>query len=1844
QSTTHVYSTWGNLDVVLTVTDINGCNESFVREINIAQPPVADFSYSPVVCDSMQFTDLSTSPAGYNLVQWFWDFGDGVGTSTLQNPSYQYPSNTTPGGEVFMVTLTVVADSNGFICSDSIVLPVTVPSLPDIFYTFTPDPTCLGDTTFFYGESGFPIDVWQWDFDDGNFSNDQDATHIFTTTGDYDVVLTITDTNLCQNTLVNTVRVNDIPTVSFTVSDSVSCHGNQIGFISTVSSNVETWFWDFDDGSFSNDQNPVHYFPQGGNYNVSLTVTDSAGCSATFTDDVLILPGPTADFSYQNITCSSVLFTDLSTAPTGYTVTEWLWDFGDGFTSNIQNPSHSYTLGIGTYDVTLIVTADSSNYSCQDTIVQTIYTPGLPSVFFTWTPEPTMLGDLTSFFGTSGNTIIDWYWDFGDGNFATTQDATHTFATVGSFTVELTVTDIDGCQNSVIHQVTVTSIPELDFSWNYSCEGSPVQFTVLDPPTDLPAVVSFSWDFGDGGISDQQDPEHVYVTSGTYNVSLTIIDTMAATNTVVKQITVNPLPISLFSIGSQTCQGNDVSFTDYSTTQTGYITEWFWDFGDGNTQTVIFPNSGDVTHQYAATGNYVVTLTITNSDSCSNSSQNSVTILPSPTAMFTNTEGCQSTPIDFTDQSTQNGGGSIISWAWDFDDPGSGSDNTSTLQNPTHLFSSSGSFDVLLVVENVNGCIDSITMSVTVEANPEVDFTWDNACVDADVEFTSDYTGGDATYSWTFGDGGTSNLPNPTYSYTTPGDYTVTLTITTTLGCVASSSHTVEIHPLPNANFAHTGPACLNQEVEFTNLSTSPNGTIDTWVWDFGDGTTVTINAPASPDVTHLYANDGTFDVVLTVTDVEGCESSVTKQVIVVNSPIADFTYDESCYNEPVIFTDISTTNSGTDIQSWYWDFGDPASGTNNTSNLQNPSHVFTSPGTYTTTLIIVSTFGCSDTTTKDVEVEELPFAEIGMLDDSICLGELAEFTGTGSDISTWYWEFGDGGTSIEQNPSYMYAQTGIYIVSLTVTGTGTDQCTYTTDTTITVNDAPQADFSYENTCLGDSTYFTDLSYSQYGFISEWLWDFGDGSTSTLEDPSHVYLTNDDFQVTLIVTDNFGCSDTLSQWIQVFGSPIPSFSWDQVCDPVGQVNFFDQSTPGLDNSPIVGWEWHLDDGYFSTEIDPSYIYSIIDTCYTVTLTVTDNNGCYSTDTNTQVCLHGELEVDFTTDVVCENQSTLFTATYSPGSDSVASYSWNFNDGTPIVSTYYDTITHIFPNAGMYIVELTALDTNDCVATIYKEVMVDSLPTAQFTYDQGSCENPTEFTDISLGGGEFIQSWYWDFGDLTSSDNTSTLQNPTHMYPPNDSTYIVKLVITNFNGCMDSIEQQVFVDPCLIAGFVIPDTACARYEMCFRDTSSVASSTSQVSEWRWDFGDGTTYNYTTYDEYVCHTFSQAGDYPVELVILANIGGTTYSDTVTKMVRVNPTPVAIMDYTNGCFGDTTMFYDASASYGAPIIYYHWDLGDPNTSVDTSLMQDTMYVYPDYGTYYPELIVQNEFTCSDTIGDTITIYKLPTAEFSFEEQCMSYYTYFTDESTNDSSSISSWYWDFGHGTFPGDTSIDQDPVFIYDTTGVYTTSLIVTDANGCIDSTSRDIDIWPIPQTNFVVIDTNQQGQIYLDNLSQGGVDYYWDFDYDYGVSTTEKSPIHQYEVDGSYDIMLVSYNEYNCPDTMHQIYDLLFRNLFVPNAFIPSSSDQELRTFLPKGINLRSYTIEIYSSWGNRVFESTELNDGTPAEGWDGTYKDEPLPTGSYIWRISAVFEDGEYWKGTDNGDGNTGTSGTITLIR
>ena len=324
QNITHIYNSWGNLDVILTTYDANGCSESTLQTFVIAQPPIADFTYDIIICDSIQFNDISTSADGYNLVTWYWEFGDGA-TSDLQNPKHQYPHSTTPGGEIYSVNLFVVADSNGFVCSDSIAIDVVVPEIPDIFFTFTPDPTCFGDTTSFFGESGYQIDQWLWNFDDGSFSSNQYANHLFADTGVYNVGLNILDTNGCVNNLVQVLRVNPIPDVSFTMDNAVICHENAVSFFGDGSSNVEIWYWDFDDGTFSYEQNPIHYFTSGGTYEVSLTITDSTGCGNSISQDVLVLPAPVADFSFAAVLCNTVAFTDLSSTPVGYNLTHWAW-------------------------------------------------------------------------------------------------------------------------------------------------------------------------------------------------------------------------------------------------------------------------------------------------------------------------------------------------------------------------------------------------------------------------------------------------------------------------------------------------------------------------------------------------------------------------------------------------------------------------------------------------------------------------------------------------------------------------------------------------------------------------------------------------------------------------------------------------------------------------------------------------------------------------------------------------------------------------------------------------------------------------------------------------------------------------------------------------------------------------------------------------------------------------------------------------------------------------------------------------------------------------------------------------------------------------------------------------------------------------------------------------------------------------------------------------------------------------------------------------------------------------------------------------------------------------------
>lgn len=502
-----------------------------------------------------------------------------------------------------------------------------------------------------------------------------------------------------------------------------------------------------------------------------------------------------ADFSYNLIACNTFQFTDMSTPPPGYNLIEWFWSFGDGVMSTQPNPVHFFNTG-GFYNVTLTVTADSVGYSCTDAITYTVQVPNVPTVYFTWDPQLAQIGELISFFGASGNQITSWEWDFDDGMYGNDQNIVHSYYNEGDYNVSLTVTDINGCSSGTSQVVTVGITPAVDFYFSSPCLNEPVQFTVDESVTDIGAVSVFDWNFGDGATSNNQNPTHIYSNPGTYQIILTIVDTLGLSNSVSHEVELYPLPTANFEF-YQACLGSTTQFTDYSVAASGYITTWEWDFGDGTTQTVNHPDDPDVEHIYINTWTFAVTLTVTTSDGCQNTVIRQVQVSESPLAEFNWEDACYGMPIPFYDLTSS--GLDIISRYWDFGDTASGSSNTSVSQNPNHVFSAPGNYTVTLVVTNVAGCDDTISHDLTAEELPDVSMTIsnDHPEINEPVQFMGVSSSNISTWFWDFGDGGSAITQNPEYLYNAYGQYLVSLTVTDLDGCENETSQMIHVYPPP---------------------------------------------------------------------------------------------------------------------------------------------------------------------------------------------------------------------------------------------------------------------------------------------------------------------------------------------------------------------------------------------------------------------------------------------------------------------------------------------------------------------------------------------------------------------------------------------------------------------------------------------------------------------------------------------------------------------------------------------------------------------------------------------------------------------------------------------------------------------------------------------------------------------------------------------------------------------------------------------------------------------------------------------------------------------------------------
>jgi PKD repeat protein len=1863
--------------VALTLTGISSAPCSGAATDNmiliIRQSPLAEAGNDGLICQGEQYVIADAMAYDYASVIWT---STGTGTflngSTLNATYIPSPADIAAGS----VTLTLVASNPP--CADA-TDSQSLTIIPSAFVNAGPDATiCHSCSHMVSGAVANNAISYSWTTTgSGNLTNGTTLTPTYQpsagdiSNGSVTLILTAVSASGCGSFSDEMVIfINQNPDLEFTWSPV--CAGQPTNFtvdpVITDVNAIAVWHWNFGDGFYANVMNPSHTFPAVGNYNVTLTATDTAGYTSILTHTVEIKSTPIAFFSIDTPNCEGnpTQFYNLSSTENGY-ITRWVWTYGDGspadtvYFPNDPNVAHTYA-NSGIFEVTLNVL---NSFGCENTWSnQVTVTPNpVANFYYTTLCEDLLVNFQDASFPNGAGNVVGWAWNFDDPasgifNNSNLEDPQHIFSAPGTYNVTLTITNFNNCTGTITKQITVGGAPAVEFTWQSSCAEALTNFFTDATVVNVNAVATYAWEFGDGGISNLQDPQHQYAAGGDYNVMLTITDTAGCSNSVSHLVHVSPLPVAFFSYSAPTCFQTVTSFNDLSYTQSGYITEWEWIFGDGTTTTVVFPNNQNVTHQYANAGFYNVTLNITTSEGCEATVIIQVEVIPNPVANFISSSSCLGEPVNFTDLSQPNGGGQIIGWAWNFGDPTSGVNNNSSLPSPSHTYAQPGTYTVSLIVTTSNSCADTTTRVITIAPAPVVDFVFTNGCSNDTIQFTSSAFVNMATtlnWFWEFGDGTTSTEADPQHIYLSQGVYTVTLTITDTAGCTASVSHPLSVIPGPIALFSFNAPACSGTDVQFNDLSLAQGSVITSWLWNFGDGNTQLVTAPGNPNVTHIYANAGVFTVTLTVTNLQGCDASTNMNVTITPGPVAEFAYEQGCMGSPVAFTDLTATNGGPAIAQWLWNFGDPASGISNTSNLQNPVHIFNLAGTYNVLLTATSASGCQDTVQHSVVVTPGP-AVAFLVSAETCVGSQISFEPDPAitdltSIVSYQWNFGDGTpVSNLQAPTHVYTVAGNFNVTLTVVDI--NGCTNSITQQIIVGALPVAAFTYTSACSGNATSFSDHSYTYTGEqIIGWSWNFNDpnalpgNDVSTEQHPVYHYTTQGLYNVTLTVTTINGCPGSITIPVQVFPAPTAAFNYMTNPCANGAVSFQDASTSYM--GAITQWNWEFAPGYTSTLQNPYHIFYHSDSCYNVRLVVTDMRGCIDTLIQ-EVCVPAGLEVAIEHNITCFGDTTLFNPlVVSPVGDSLVAFQWNFDD---LASGIHNTSVlrnpeHFFQTPGSYLVSLLTTDMNNCQTTVYKRVDVLNLPVPAFSYVAGSCDSTIYFTDLSNGNGSNIVSWIWNYGDGVADTLSTAPANTSHYYAT-AGIFDVNLTTITASGCQATITQSVDRMPCITAGFEAIDTlTCERHELTFEDRSVCGN---PISNWAWDFGDGETLVYTVAQPSVTHIYQLSGTYSVSLVVSTTVAGKTVSDTISQTVKVLTSPKARFYAPDVCLNNNTIFTDQSSWTGSKINQWHWNFGDLQSVYDTTSVRNPAYLYSRAGIYTAMLTVTNEFGCTDTVSHALRVHNLPVADFSYSLACQNNHTIFTDLSDSADSNIEQWWWRFSDSVSMLGLAGVQNPDFIFKKVGNYNVELMIVNGNGCSDTIAKELTVNPKPTSAFSLTENyeNTQGRVLLTNGSIGASAYEWSFGT--GTQSFEIDPVVDFSSEGDYEISLVTLNEFGCPDTLKMNYKLMFKGLWVPNAFSPNNPNASVRKFRPVGINLSSYTIEVFDTWGNLLWTSKELDaNGSPAEGWDGTFNGNMLQQDVYMWKARAVFRDGSIWQGMDigkNGHIPQTTYGTVTLIK
>lgn len=1791
------------------------------EQITVEVLPGIEAGFTPgdtAACSYPFHLDFSNTSTGTDLSH-NWTVS-GPETGSASTPDFSFDFNS-PG--TYTVTLAI---SNPYGCSDTHTTTVTVaPPVIDPFHVI-PASACAGDPI----TADFDVNIlpgqtivnYHWDFGDGNTMDLPDDTPPTWTYGpgsnplppnNYTVTLTITTASGCTATSTAVVAIVPILDPAFGPTPQVGCIGQTVTFCADDNTGT-SYQWDLGNGCYIlTEDTCVSYtyrdvdFSQGPVvcFNVTLTIYNQNCDTSLVIPQAVCIWGPMAGFTVQQ-ECSTPFQVDFTS--TSYAADSLWWNFGDGtFLGGdandpaIQAPTHVYGAE-GAYTACLTAVADTSvcpHSACMPIIIDEpgaslsmAPTEGCSPLCVTFSPdnEP-FIAEWTVSFG-NGDTLhvaedethgcyFDYYTDY-----ATFSD-TVCYADMGTYTVTATTKNAHGCTASVtypdvIEVLTPGNVAEFTYTVDAICPE------VLITCTPIYGLDSARWSYRyptngpwTEGTPDASGNLHLTLPLGAQLVMVELEGDQGNCSNTWTSILVAPAASDLYLSTSNTdpCPGDEVNF---SALPSGEWSDFSW---TGLAPPP--PGLPDVSGSFPANGDYTVCVSGVNTQyGCLDTACVVLNVLkPGPEVAVQASKDPVYCTYDVCVTDTSDCPGCTYQWTFTDQVTNISSTPCPDLPNCCQAFAPS-IINATLTATAPNGCSTTVVIpDILGLGNVIGPWTQDEdsvACAPYCVTFTAFNTALQGyTYSWDFNDpcdgaGGPGAVAQ--HCYTCAGVFCPSMALTDPDGCVVIvnceepivvQEYHVQVSYDPVICAGDTSIAQFTPGAPFglQSVSFQPGGS----------------TAAVDPPYTHaLFPAESTSYVAVSTyaqcTDRDTLVVQVNLPPMLVPDPFGPFCLNDDALDPPVI----NTASTGTG--SWNW----PAAW---------PQPMGLGSGSHSVSYSFTDTLGCSSTITVPFTIHDTTAVVLAPMEACIDAAPFSLMPFVDHAGGTFFAQYMPGIWS--ELPVQFRAQdiqdppATVFSVPIRYTYVDNHGCTSINEAALQVHPLPVPAFSAPDLCAADTLVVTNGSTIPSGTIDGWQWQMsGQGNSTAYEPPPQPCPNAGEVTISLTATSDHGCLATVADTVQVHALPVLTAA------PFGPFCLNDGPLP----NPVVGTTNPAEAEVWTWPGNTNVAIEIGAGPGSVGYVLTDVNGCkaaievpFMINDTTAVTFDPISACTDTDPIQLEDHASLpggtFLAQYQPGSTVWITLADGLFD--PAYINPLPLAEQAFPVRYAYTNAMGCTSRNDTQVLLYP------LPQPAFVSADACAYDPLPITDASTIGSGAITGWHWE---VTGQGSLTGQVLPPLLFNGPDTVNIALTTVSD-QGCVSTATGTVLVHPVPVAAFASAD-ACQYQDVVYANASTLAWPGILSMDWR--FGDGST---TTGNDPV-HQWDAWGAFTDTLIVSSEFG---CRDTATVGLTIHPAPVNIIELAPNCFGLPSTVSSASSIPLGTISATWWDM-EGNTYMGPT----ATHLFSGAGFWPVTLYTESDMGCIAELTGAMEIWPLPHVSCMLDqsELCQLDSVQFTDSSVIPAPYANAdWQW-WINGTWIGSgthqTVIFTDP-------GQFDVSLIVTSANGCVDSLTQtaQVLVHPLPVAGFQATPRHTsilQPMVQFTDQSQGAV--YWTYNFGDDQFSHAPNPVHLYGSFGTFDVLQTVVNEFDCMDTAWQRIVVDPEPLvYVPNAFTPDK-DGLNDVFKPSldGFAIWEYELTIWDRWGEMIFETTD-----PGAAWDGMYGDSPVQNGVYVWQIKLRAE-------------------------